>query len=179
MATPGIQQSVECNSFLKLHSDRGPQAQGSMGSVFIQSDDSLPAADELPWAISGFCYQSPHPKGATRKWNSCSSCWTEQDTGNGTTRDPITTWEMVTDADLRVAATKGNVNWLTSEHWLVDDPRRCTRTIRTDRPSGNIMGHFGSIYGVCIFMFKKISLLGSISQGRTVNSRPRLTIFLQ
>jgi len=29
---------------------------------------------------------------------------------------------MVNETDLRVAGTKGNVNWLTSEHWLVDDP---------------------------------------------------------
>ena len=31
---------LECNSFLKTHSDRGPQAQGSMASAFVQFGES-------------------------------------------------------------------------------------------------------------------------------------------
>jgi len=135
-----------------------------MGSAFIQSDDSLPAADEILWAISRFCYQSPHPKG---------------ERGSEI---------LVAAAGLNKTPTmerQGHDYYLGTGEW--DRPEACrnerkcelvdlrtlacwrSRTVYENDPdSGNIMGHFGStsVYMVLVSLcFKKYRYLAVLVEG--------------
>jgi hypothetical protein len=61
-------------------------------------------------------------------------CWTQQQTGKGTTKKPITIWKMVNETNLWVAGSRENAYWWIPEHWLVDDPGRQGRPMPMGQP---------------------------------------------